>query len=545
MSRNVPAPPEGGFRPQAWVVLLAVGLAAAVLALGLGQVGSSGPLWVGLRLLALAVAVAAAGVGAGLRLRDASPAPEERWLSALGLGAVAFILFLTFYGLDADWASARLLAAALIGVAVGGAVLVGLPPDPGSAGPWWRSPVAVLTLGLVSCSLAVLMEGRSGPVFALAGLLLSGNALAGFETWWAGPVATFLRVCLLLGGLAGGVAAVAWRLRTATWALPARVRSAVLLVLGGVVAVMASNAMNPGWDSLRLFLVVLLGVALAGALLVVLPTTLRKVVVSLLILVHFGGIATAVLTVAPPGRDPPWLPTVGWAYFYRYYLQFMYLNNAYHFYSPEPGPPTLLWFAVRYEGEDKPEWIKIPERSKFRTREEYQRRLSVTENANVNMLGPGVPPEVFEDMLHRRALAGNALDMPKPSPEEYREPTIYSKKLMESYARHVARHYHSEKNPSVPVVSIKIYRVTHKILEPYQMGAGFAPDHPTTYLPFFMGEFDRDGHLKHPDDPFLYWYVPIIPLRKDGSGPPPDLALHPEEYAGVRDYTQIHAALKD
>jgi hypothetical protein len=267
------------------------------------------------------------------------------------------------------------------------------------------------------------------------------------------------------------------------------------------------------------------------------------VAVSVLVLVHFGGIVTAVMTVAPPNREPAYLPSVVWAGFYHYYLQFMYLNNAYHFYSPEPGPPTLLWFYVRYEGEDKPVKIEIPVRSAFRTREEYQRRLSITENANVNI--PGIPPEVLQELLTRRALAGSALDLPKPSAEEYREPTIYSKKLLESYARHVARSYPSKKNPGAAVESIKIYRITHKILEPYQMGAGkLAPDDPTTYLPFFMGSFDRDGKLKHPDDPLLYWYVPILPQRKEGR-PPRDLALHPEDYGEPIDYTQIHAAIKD
>ena len=26
----------------------------------------------------------------------------------------------------------------------------------------------------------------------------------------------------------------------------------------------------------------------------------------------------------------------------------MYLNNAYHFYSPDPGPATYVWFRIFY-----------------------------------------------------------------------------------------------------------------------------------------------------------------------------------------------------
>jgi hypothetical protein len=242
---------------------------------------------------------------------------------------------------------------------------------------------------------------------------------------------------------------------------------------------------------------------------------------------------------------------VGWDYFYRYYLQFMYLNNAYHFYSPEPGPPTLLWFAVRYEGDDTIRWIKMPERSLFRTREEYQRRLSITENANMNLNPQEVPPPIMQQLLIRRGTEGHRLSIPTgeetPSPVEFREPSIYSKKLLESYARHVARSYPSEKNPSAQVASVKIYRVVHNILEPYQMGAGFPPDHPLTYLPFFMGDFDRDGNLKDPADPFLYWYIPIkpvlLPAKEPPPGmPPPDPHLHPEMYQFI-DYTVYHAAL--
>ena len=87
-------------------------------------------------------------------------------------------------------------------------------------------------------------------------------------------------------------------------------------------------------------------VALAGAGLVLLPTVARKVVVSLLILLHFSSIMVSITSVPPPNGGLPWLPVQAWAHIYRPYGSFMYLNNAYHFYSPEPGPPTLAWFYV-------------------------------------------------------------------------------------------------------------------------------------------------------------------------------------------------------
>ena len=41
-------------------------------------------------------------------------------------------------------------------------------------------------------------------------------------------------------------------------------------------------------------------------------------------------------------------------------------------------------------------------------------------------------------------------------------------------------------------------------------GQALDPYHPTTYKPFFLGEFDRDGKLVNPQDPMLYWLVPIV-----------------------------------
>jgi hypothetical protein len=30
-----------------------------------------------------------------------------------------------------------------------------------------------------------------------------------------------------------------------------------------------------------------------------------------------------------------------------------------------------------------------------------------------------------------------------------------------------------------------------------------------TYQPYFQGDYDRDGNLVNPDDPFLFWLIPI------------------------------------
>src|SRR5262249_47958884 len=78
-------------------------------------------------------------------------------------------------------------------------------------------------------------------------------------------------------------------------------------------------------DRLRWVLATMVLVTLVAAPLVVVPQTVRRAVVSGLVLLHFGGICMASLA-APPY---PWLVAQLWTRIYRPYLEFMYLNNAY------------------------------------------------------------------------------------------------------------------------------------------------------------------------------------------------------------------------
>ena len=125
-------------------------------------------------------------------------------------------------------------------------------------------------------------------------------------------------------------------------------------------------------------LVVLDAAALAGVVLVLLPTPARMIVVGVLVLVHFGGMITAATTIDPPGASAPWVSQQAWLW-YRPYLQFMYLNNAYHFYSPEPGPPALVWFHIKYK-DGQVKWVKIPHRDDDPVPIHHTRLLSITES---------------------------------------------------------------------------------------------------------------------------------------------------------------------
>jgi hypothetical protein len=291
-----------------------------------------------------------------------------------------------------------------------------------------------------------------------------------------------------------------------------RPRSALALGLAALTAALATRGLD--WDTGRLVLAVFTAIAAAAAVLVILPRAVSRAVVSLLIVLHFVGILTAVTSVPPPGGSAPWLTNQLWTRFYRPYLQFMVLNNAYHFYSPEPGPACLLWFHLTYaDGSDR--WVQVPNRAETRDplALDYYRRLPITESVNQLAAVPAVPFET----ARRRVLAGAFDGIPSPDEialhlpgvPQYRVPIDNAVRLLQSYARFAAR-AHSHADPGVAVTGVKVYRVVHGIIPPGDFARGREPTDPTLYLPYFQGEFDGDGTLKDPTDPYLYWLIPIL-----------------------------------
>jgi hypothetical protein len=381
----------------------------------------------------------------------------------------------------------------------------------------------------------------------LAGLGLLILALIVPETWkfWTA----------LMGLLCVG-SAISLRLSFAAWELEDRAVSAGIVALGGLGALVGYYAFAPLFDSLALALGVAVGVSLGGALLILLPPLVRRLTITVLVLVHFGGIVCAVVSVAPPNGSPPFLVSAAWTYFYRHYLQFAYLNNAYHFYSPDPGPPSLLWFAIKYE-KGHGRWVMMPDRGSNRTRQDYQRYLALGEYCNqVNPVLP--PPVIFNQMWENRVKAGHNINVPTPPEEvvprnlQYRLLLPFSQHVVAAYARHVAVFYPSDAGPEDRVVSVKVYRVAHIILSPSEMARGRDPMGRDTYSPFFLGEFNGEGTMisKLPridrgqfqsGDPFLYWAISMGWKQKPGVRPAELMAPPSSRTHYVIDYTDEHA----
>jgi len=417
-----------------------------------------------------------------------------------------------------------------------------------------------------------------------AGLGLGVSAMA-LNALLDGGFFTFVRMVLMLAGLLAAGGAGWWRLGTADandFEEQSKTGILIALASGGVLA--AYVALPAQADSLKLAALVLWVIALVAVPIVLLPSLARRAVISLLVLYHFAGIVSATTAVQQPNGSYPWLPTLLWNKLYRDYLTFTYLNNAYHFYSPEPGPPSLVWFQVIFEDDNKQQhtyWKRIVRREDFPTRQQYQRFLSLTESTNQYNV---VPPGKFAVLSQRRGMmaspsrprfkdSGKSLPPIRipdqvPIQNQYREPSELALRYVQSYAAYVCRTTKDPDHPEWKVKGVRVYRITHDLIAPAQLASGVSPTDPTMYWVYFYGEYefkpenkdrkppepvavlkgspyeeDRDvimwleqapngtlaPNMEPVRDPFLYWLLPIMRLPKNdsvvGSSRPEDYTL--------------------
>ena len=412
----------------------------------------------------------------------------------------------------------------------------------------------------------VVFEEPATPLLSPWPILAAGLAAVAVGWVWslvAGGAGEPLRFGLILAGLVAVGAAVALRLSHTGSTRDERVVSAGLLVLAAVAAALARAALE-AYDSAALVLQIAVFVALAAAVLTALPPGPAAVVLGAAALLHFGAIATAIVLVPAPGGGPPWLALQAYTRFYRPWLEVTHLNNGYHFYSPEPGPVTLLWFQVKY-ADGTTRWVRIPDHARSRSGLNTRRwgGLSTSTGQTMPLTGPAA-----EQLINRRVEAGQKHKPPIPPapldqvalPLQYREPMLSVKMLTASYARYVAATTPHPTDPGQAVVGVKVYRADYNQARPEQVHAGIGFLDPTLYQVYYQGEFAPDGTMKdsclkirfnkkgevleRTQDPFLYWLLPIVrepkgelpPLGPTGERPP----LGPAN-SHVRNYFRIHA----
>jgi hypothetical protein len=133
---------------------------------------------------------------------------------------------------------------------------------------------------------------------------------------------------------------------------------------------------------------------------------------------------------------------------------------------------------------------------------------------------------------------------------QYRHPEEMSKRYISQYARHVAQAYPHD-DPNIDVAGVKVYLVIHNMLLPPQLvNPKFKPDDAWTYMPFYDGDFDKDGKLKDPDDPLLYWLIPRFlwpvgkPLKNPLAPPMPDDGYQEGQEHRLVDLLEAHGQMK-
>lgn len=361
-------------------------------------------------------------------------------------------------------------------------------------------------------------EWRAARKVAFAGLALIGAAAALGATATAldaGPGALLHgpRLLLLFAGAIVTGAAVSMRPDLpAVWGLA---------FAAGVLAVPATPA---HWDSFRLLFGVAACVAGANAAVRFAPPRFRLPAVTALILFHFGGIFLA--TTTPPAT--PWVTEQVFTRVYNPYLQFLYLRNAYHFYSPEPGPASLLVFCLKTEtGTDAKgqkeyttKWVVTPTRPgdvRDPLGVTYYRRLSISEQTARSSPGLLVTTTAEREELVARRQQHLAIPLATEEPiSQYRLPhPEIARYVIPSYASHIVLQHTRDKDEAART-TVKMYRLEHVVMpvEAFtnarkEPNAITDPYHPVTYRPFFLGEFDARGTLLDPQEPMLYWLVPI------------------------------------
>jgi hypothetical protein len=409
---------------------------------------------------------------------------------------------------------------------------------PSNAGPSYPDPTPPVAIGTVRTT-------------GLVGIgLIAIAVLIGLAAAAAGPLPSTLSTARLFLVLIGAI--------TVGAAISMRYELWWVWAMGAAAALLAWGGLPTHWDSFRLLCRVLAGVALAGVAMCLLPRGWRLGAASAVMVFHFTGIFMA--TTSPP-TDPlpaPWITVQAFGRVYNPYLQFIYLRNAYHFYSPNPGPASVLAFLLKTETTDpvtgaksyKTEWVVVPKRPDD-VRDplglSYYRRLSLTEQLARGAPGPIVPDQ-FEkrEMKARRASKASAIPYHPteilPSEEiQYKLPNPdVSRFLIPSYASHVIMQ-HTPNKETAGKTTVKVYRIEHRTMSPEEFGATLPngrhsdPYHPGTYRPYFLGEFDARGNLINPQEELLYWLLPIIPQT-----PIPNDPDNPFQKAYI-DYMSVHA----
>ncbi len=165
-----------------------------------------------------------------------------------------------------------------------------------------------------------------------------------------------------------------------------------------------------------------------------------RVVLSLLVVWHLGGVILAAWSASPTSPlvvDLAQRPPMQW------YLDALYLNHGYRFFAPNPGEGHLVRYDVFDAGGS------VIQRGEFPDKKEQWPRLR----------------------YHRYFMLADQAGLPLP---EEAEQTRWERQYLEAYARQLLREYRDGE-------SVRVRRVAHYPLFPEHALNGRQLDDPETY----------------------------------------------------------------
>lgn len=247
------------------------------------------------------------------------------------------------------------------------------------------------------------------------------------------------------------------------------------------------------------------------------PPFFVKLIVSLILLFHLSAILVHVLA----GGGPFVMKQL--SSWYRPYLKTMWLDNAYRFYAPDPGPTEVLWYHLQYN-DGSTRWTQVPRREDFYLRMPFQRHMSIALLGSMMTWQEPIPPK--DDA----ASVASVLVNNRPAMRQVLSPN--GEIFFRSYARHVARVEKEHPVSKAELISMDCYLVKYEIRSPMQMRLNVDMYDPRNVRIQFVATFSTDGLLsnhvdgykeKVADDLFIQLVQnEILPLLEANSKLPPE-----------------------
>jgi hypothetical protein len=252
-----------------------------------------------------------------------------------------------------------------------------------------------------------------------------------------------------------------------------------------------------------------------------------RTAISLLVVGHFLAIGVAVTSYSTPTYPAPQL-AVAASQPLQPYLQGTFLNNAYRFFAPNPGVPTLIWMRLQFS-DGAVRWTELPGPPQSALiRGVYQRRLNLT------------------------LLVSQQIE-PVPSREGKFRLTPLGETCLASVIRHVVLEHSS--TPTNPVATVGVYFVQHAVVAPQQIRDGWTPTDLRTYRPAFVGVFDPNGETKDKGRPIaeqpifqmaagVLW-ADVHPLLRKSNADPDEVLESLRLPAPLQQFLDRHRELLD